>query len=350
MGLWAHKGRAFRRRRRREAAGALLGTALLGAGFLGFLGFLGACSSGGGSNGTAGGATTTSSSTATRGTDPPVTPNLDGRAYTLITPPNIDKATPAPLLIMIHGYTDGSKTSAPWTDMDTYMRISPETMSRGWLLALGHGNLDPTLNHYYWNGTDACCDLEGSNPDDVGYVLGVIADIEKTYAVDPKRIFILGHSNDGFMTNRLACDFADKFAAVISLAGETYLNQTKCEASAPIAYLQVQGDADMTVPYAGGHPEGISALPNAPGAVETTQDWAKKNGCSTADGGADMTEPQIQLMTSSTGPETTKIAYDKCQANGWAELWTIHGGPHSPPFVPQWAQYVCDWLSAHPRP
>ena len=222
-----------------------------------------------------------------------------------------------------------------------------ETMKRGWLLALGHGNLDPVLNHWFWNGTDACCDLEGANPDDVGYVLGIIADIEKTYAVDPKRIFILGHSNGGFMTNRLACDFADKFAAVISLAGETYLDQTKCAASAPIAYLQVQGDADMTVPYAGGHPEGISALPNAPGAIQTTQDWSAKNLCNPV---ADMSEPQIQLMTTSNGPDTTKIAYDKCQANGWAELWTIHLGPHSPPFTPQWASDVLDFMQAHPKP
>jgi polyhydroxybutyrate depolymerase len=291
--------------------------------------------------------TTPTTTTTTRGMDPPVMPDLNGRMYTLITPPNIDPATEAPLLIMIHGYTDASKTQAPWTDMDAYMQISPETQKRGWLLALGHGNLDPAFNHFYWNGTDACCDVNGTNPDDVGYFLGVIADIEKTYKVDSKRIFVLGHSNGGFMTNRLACDLADKFAAVISLAGETYLDQTKCAASAPIAYLQVQGDADMTVPYAGGHPEGIAALPNAPGAIQTTQDWAKKNGC---DPVADMSEPQIQLMTSSSGPDTTKIAYDKCQANGWAELWTIHLGPHSPPFVPQWAEYVCDWLSAHPRP
>ena len=106
-----------------------------------------------------------------------------------------------------------------------------------------------------------------------------IADVKKTYAVDAKRIFALGHSNGGFMVNRLACDQADKIAAVVSLAGETYHDQTKCAASAPIAYLQVQGDADMTVPYAGGHPENIAILPLAPGAVETAQDWAKKNGC-----------------------------------------------------------------------
>src|SRR5256885_7702700 len=56
------------------------------------------------------------------------------------------------------------------------------------------------------------------------------------------RIYVFGHSNGGFMANRLGCDQADKLAAVVSLAGETYANQTKCAASAPVAYLQVQGE------------------------------------------------------------------------------------------------------------
>lgn len=292
-----------------------------------------------------GGSSTTSSTG--RPSDPPVTPDLQGRAYDLIAPSGIDKTKPAPLVVMLHGYTDHGTTDAPWTDMDSYMKVSPETQKRGWLLALGHGNLDPVLNHFYWNGTDSCCDLEGAKPDDVGYLMGIIEDVKKTYAVDEKRIYAFGHSNGGFMVNRLACDQADKFAAVVSLAGETYKDQTKCAASATIAFLEVQGDADMTVPYAGGHPEGIAILPEAPGAIETTQDWAAKNNC---DPHADTSQPQIQLMTTSTGPDTTKLVYNKCEANGWAELWTIHLGPHSPPFTAEWAGDVLDFMAAHPKP
>jgi polyhydroxybutyrate depolymerase len=325
MGLVDHPAR-------RPPAFAALALAVVAAG----------CGGGGGGAGTGGGGTTTTS----RPMDVPVTPNLQGRMYDLIAPPGIDPTKPAPLLIMLHGYTDANQTMTPWTDMDTYMKISPETQKRGVLLALGHGNLDPVLNHFFWNGTDSCCDLERTNPDDVGYILGIVQDVGKKYAVDPKRLYVLGHSNGGFMANRLACDEADKLAAVISLAGETYKDQTKCAASAPIAYLQVQGDADMTISYTGGSPEGISYLPVAPGAVETTQDWATKNGC---DMHADTSEPMITLMTTSTGPDTTKIAYDKCQANGWAGLWTIHGGPHSPPFTPAWAPAVLDFFVAHPR-
>ena len=265
--------------------------ALLGAGALGMT----ACSGKGGDttgpgHGSGGAGTTgatTSSAGGAGGTgsaggrphDPVVKPDLQGRTYDLLTPPGIDKTKPAPLLIMLHGFTDAGATSTPWADMDSYMHMSPETEKRGVLLALGHGSLDPMLNKYFWNGTDACCDFDALMPDDVGYLMGIIEDVKTKYAVDPKRIFAFGHSNGGFMVNRLACDQADKFAAIVSLAGETYKNQKKCAASAPIAYLQVQGDADTTVPYGGGAPEGVAILPPAPGAVETTRDWAAKNRC-----------------------------------------------------------------------
>ncbi len=213
---------------------------------------------------------------------------------------------------------------------------------------LPHGNFDPAVNHFYWNATNACCDLDDLMPNDIGHLMAVIQDVESKYSVDMKRIFAFGHSNGGFMVNRMACDQADKIAAVVSLAGETYLDQSKCAASAPIGYLQVQGDADMTVPYGGGHPEGVATLPLAPGAIETTQDWAKKNLCSNK---ADPTEPMISLMTTSNGqPDTSKLVYDNgCQGNGETELWTIHLGPHSPPFTPSWAPAVFDWLMAHPK-
>jgi polyhydroxybutyrate depolymerase len=302
-----------------------------------------------GSTGTSNSTSSSGTGGSARGMDPPVTPNLQGRMYDLIVPPNLDPTKPAPILIMLHGFTDVAMSTTPWTDMDTYMQMSPQTKQRGILLALGHGTLDPVINKIFWNATDACCDLDPQtvHPDDVGYVMGIIQDVKKTYAIDDKRIFALGHSNGGFMVNRLACDQADKFAAVVSLAGEMYKDQSKCAASAPIAYLQVQGDADTTVPYAGGHPENVAVLPIAPGAIETTQDWAAKNNCNPK---ADTSEPQITLMTTSAGPDTTKLVYNKCEANGWAELWTIHLGSHVPPFTSSWAPDVLDWLMAHPRP
>jgi polyhydroxybutyrate depolymerase len=323
---------------------------------------LAACSSGGGNTGGAGGGTTTSGTGGTSSTtsasggaggstarppDPPVTVDLQGRAYDLKVPSGYDGSTPAPLLLELHGFTDANQTSAPWDGEEARNLFGPECEKRGVFLALPHATVDVQLNHYFWNGTDSCCDFNATGTNDIGYLMAVIEDIKSKYKIDDKRIFAFGHSNGGFMVNRMACDQADKIAGIVSLAGATYKDQTDCAASAPIAFLQVHGDADNTVPYAGGHPENVAVVPVAPGAVETTQDWAKKNRC---DAKADTSTPPFDIVADLDGAETTALKFQNCEANGATELWTMHLGPHSPNFNSTWAPKVLDFLMAHPKP
>lgn len=326
---------------------------------------LAACgtSGGGGTGGEAGstssssgGATTSSSSSSSGGgaggeagrpAEPDVTVDLGGRAYDLKVPSGYDPGTPAPLLLELHGFTDALDTDAPWDDEEAVNQFVPEADKRGMFVALPHATIDPAIAHYFWNGTDACCDLDKSGVNDVGYLLAVVEDIKVKYNIDPKQIFAFGHSNGAFMVNRLACDRASVFAGVVSLAGATYKDQTKCAAGAPIAFLQVHGDADTTVLYAGGSPLGIEYLPVAPGAIETAQDWAKKNRC---DVKADTSTPPFDIVADLDGAETTALKFQNCEANGATELWTMHLGPHSPKFNPTWAPLVLDFLMAHPKP
>ncbi|APR86777.1 Hypothetical protein A7982_12126 [Minicystis rosea] len=321
---------------------------------------LAACGSGnGGNTGGAGGQSTSSTTSAggsTGGTggenvgrppDAMVTVDLQGRAYDLKLPSGYDASKPAPLLLELHGFTDHGSTQAPWDDEENANQFAPEADKRGVILALPHSTVDPILDRYFWNATDSCCDLDKLGTNDIGYLMAVIEDIKAKYAVDEKRIFAFGHSNGGFMVNRMACDQASKIAGIVSLAGATYKDQTKCAASAPVAFLQVHGDADQTVLYAGGPPINIAGLPVAPGALETTQDWAAKNKCSAK---ADTSAAPFDIVTDLEGDETKALEYEGCEGNGAAELWTIHLGPHSPKFNASWAPKVLDFLLAHPKP
>src|SRR4051794_33973365 len=105
------------------------------------------------------------------------------------------------------------------------MKISGGTDKRGVILAIPLGSYDPTLNHWFWNATDSCCDFDSQKTNDIGYLMAMVSDIESKYTVDKKRLFVLGHSNGGFMTHRIACDQADRFAAVVSLAGAVYKDE-----------------------------------------------------------------------------------------------------------------------------
>ena len=153
--------------------------------------------------------------------------------------------------------------------------------SGGVLYVVPNGTPD-RAGDQFWNATDACCDLYHSGVDDSGYLQDVIHQAQDRYSVDPRRIFVVGHSNGGFMAYRMACDHSDTVAAIVSVAGAMYDDAKKCSAAQPVSVLQVHGTSDRTVPYPGGTIDGIKV----PGAMTTVVDWATFDGCAPAPAGA----------------------------------------------------------------
>ena len=178
------------------------------------------------------------------------------------------------------------------------------------------------------------------------YLTDLVAEIRARYAVDPKRIFLAGHSNGAFMSYRMACERADLFAGLMSLAGETWLDPSKCAPSAPVAVLQVQGTLDEVIGYDGGTVTITGAA--YPGAKVTVATWVGYNGCAAT---ADAATPTLDLESVLPGEETTVTKYTTaCHANGQVELWSIGGGAHIPTFGAAFVPALLDWLMAHPKP
>jgi polyhydroxybutyrate depolymerase len=239
---------------------------------------------------------------------------------------------PTPLIVMLHGYS-----ATAYVEEAAVYQLTDIVETKGFIYATPQGTRD-SMMHPFWNATDACCDQDGTGVDDVAYLNAVIDDLEWKYNIDKKRVFVTGHSNGGFMSHRLGCDSAARLAAIVSLAGEQWLDQTKCNPSEPLNALQVHGDADPTVPYDG--------TPYEPGAKQTVADWATKNGCdpTLADTGE-----TTDLVGTIPGAETT-IARHAC-SHGAAELWTLRGVGHVPSFShPAWGDAIVDWMFAHPKP
>lgn len=261
----------------------------------------------------------------------PPSPLVAARPYDSNIPASYDPSQPTPLLVSLHGYGETAYLQ------DAYMGLTPYSETAGFLLAMPQGTID-SMNHPFWNATDACCDLDHTNVDDVAYLNAVIDDMELRYNVDKKRVFLVGHLNGGFMSHRLACDSAPRIAAIVSLAGAQWKDVTKCKPANPVAVLQVHGDMDNEVPYGGG--------PDLPSAMETVNDWATLNGCA---GPIADTGQTLDLDQTQPGAETA-ISRASCTA-GAAELWTVHGANHVPSFrLPEWPQTFWSWLTAHPKP
>jgi polyhydroxybutyrate depolymerase len=271
---------------------------------------------------------------------PAIDPLVAARPYSVTLPAGHDASVPSPLIVVLHGYTATGELQ------DAYLGISAHADAHGTIVARPDGLVDALGNHY-WNADDACCDVFASGVDDVAYLTAVIDDATLRYGADPKRVFLVGHSNGAFMAHRLACDRADRVAGIAALAGEVWKDTSKCQPSAHVAVAQIHGDADDTVLYGGGpHVGGVSvpSLMPYPGSEATFQFWSAAGGCTgTSDGGA------LDLDAGLPGAETTVTRATGCGPGAAAELWRIAGGGHVPNVTQSFAESVYGFFAAHGR-
>jgi polyhydroxybutyrate depolymerase len=261
------------------------------------------------------------------------------RPVTVHVPASYDPSRPAPLLILLHGYT------ADGHDIDDYFGLAAEAEERGFVYATPDGTRDSDGNRF-WNATDACCNFDGRDVDDVAYLASVITEIQDELAIDPKRIAVAGHSNGGFMSHRLACERADLVAAIVSVAGVTFNDPADCAPSEPVAVAQVHGTADDTIRFGGG-----AIRRPYPGAEATARAWATHNGCEATSvplgTGIDVDE---RLADDGDAAETTVEEWAGCDAGATVQLWTIPDGGHVPALTPAFAEALMRFLEEHPRP
>lgn len=244
----------------------------------------------------------------------------------MFVPPAHDGQTELPLVVLLHGYTVNAMLQ------DAYFGMTRTARAEGFYVLLPDGTIDGDGNTHW--------DVTGVAVDDFAYLRGLIEETTSVVPVAPGSIFVVGHSNGGFMAYRLACDAADLVAGIASLAGADAL--TTCEPSRPVSVLQIHGTADTTVLYDGGT---IMAFdyPAAPVVVER---WAGRSGC-------DPTMPEVldplDLVSNLDGAETRVMAYRVGCTGAEAELWTMEGAEHIPALGSAFSPSVIGWLRAHAR-
>lgn len=257
------------------------------------------------------------------------------RPFKLFVPTTYNSSKPAPLILALPGYR--------WSGdrFEKYLKLTAVAQARGILYVHPDGTVDK-LGNQFWNATPTCCDFYGTKVNDEAYLMSIIDDVSKKYRVDPKRIYIIGHSNGGFMAHHMACTHADRIAAVVSFAGVTFPDPAACRPIAPISVLEIWGTADDSLSSNGG----LNLHNLEPGPKQTIASWAGLDQCSKSM----VTLPQkLDLESQLKGKETTVGQYRGCAAKTAVELWTIVGGHHLPSLSPTFAATVVDFLLAHPK-
>jgi len=249
-----------------------------------------------------------------------------------ILPTGYDEDVPAPLLIDLHGYTGTSLSQAQ------YAKMIFAAQKRGVIYVAADG-LPDSYGNQFWNASNACCNFDNNPVDDVEFIQSLIDEISSKASVDPKRIYLFGHSNGHFMTYKFACSRPETVAAIAGLAGAMDSDSDSCRATSPVSVLHVHGTSDMTIEYSGASIFGNFYT----GATETVRRWAEIDKCSLTP----RTAPAFDLITSMQGSETTPTIYSCPSAS--VELWSIENGTHLPDLDTSFGEKVIDWLLAHPK-
>jgi polyhydroxybutyrate depolymerase len=264
------------------------------------------------------------------------TVRIGGHQVTVHVPDSYDRARAAPLVVALHGYTSDGP------ELESYLRLTPESDRRGFVYAYPDGSADDR-GERFWNATDACCAFSSPEPDDSRYLSELIATLRGSYRIDPARVYLIGHSNGGFMAFRMACEHAGQVTAIVSLNGASWNDAARCEPSEPVGVLAVHGSADQTIAVDGGVINGVAY----PSAATTVTQWLGYNRCA----GTGRDAPARDLITDLPGAETSVRAYTRDCAGGSAvQAWTMNGGTHVPHLGPAFAPAVTDFLLSQVKP
>jgi polyhydroxybutyrate depolymerase len=223
------------------------------------------------------------------------------RTFHVRLPSSFDNEQPTPLVLSFHGRAvnaalqeAGSGFTATG-DAEGFIVVYPEGLGA-----------QPS-----WNAGACCGESMQENVDDVGFVDAMLDRLESELCIDTARVYANGLSAGGYMSYALACERADRFAAVASVAGMTAV--FPCSPARPIPVLHFHGTDDAIVPYE--PTSGFSAM----SVDNQINAWAERNGCAGP--------PSVFLNEEDVLCER----YDSCNDGAEVALCTIDGGGHQWP-------------------
>lgn len=221
------------------------------------------------------------------------------RTYKLHVPAGYDGTKLAPVVLAFHGFGQNGRQILD----DTHLGGLAD--QRGFIVIAP----DATGTPARWNSGKSA-----GEPNDVEFARNLLATISATFCVDPDRAFATGFDTGGGMSRVLACDLADRIAAIGTVASTS----VQCIANVPM--IAFHGTADPLIPFDGGPIAAQAGGGTVPPVRRSASEWSRALGC---DGLPTISRPAVSVELST---------FLRCQlGDGDVLLYTLLGGGHTWP-------------------
>lgn len=183
----------------------------------------------------------------------------------------------------------------------------------------------PNSRRGNWNdGRDMADD------DDLGFFDAMLAWSVTEHGHDPHRVWSVGISNGGFLSERLACERSESLAGIASVVA-TRAEDLACAPARPVPHLWLPGTEDPLVPYEGGVVAGDRG--RSLGVAALVDEWAALHGCDDP--------PTVRDWPDREDDGTTVHEEVRCGPEAELRLLEIRGGGHTWPGA---SQYLPKWI------
>lgn len=200
--------------------------------------------------------------------------NFEGRSLIVFVPSHLPAPGARALVVVLHGGL-GNAQRIETAQSESGLNMDMVAEKAGFIVAYLNGTpatrrLAPDM--LGWNAGGGCCGLPAEiNVDDVRYIQDSVDHLIAQFGIDKNRVYGMGHSNGGMMTQRVMCE-SGLYAAALSVSGPLNLDHPNCSASRGKRILAIHGEEDANVPIAGGQgSQGISR------AVYTSEDQTRQS-------------------------------------------------------------------------
>lgn len=257
------------------------------------------------------------------------------REYRIHVPKSYSSPRAAPLFVFLHGgggdSVQGSKMGlTPIADKHGFIVVYPSAVNKNWN-----------------DGRELQKRSERDRKiDDVAFIAAVVNRVKKDHSIDSDSVFCAGISNGGFMTQRMAIEKPQLFAAAgifVASMGKTL--KEKFDPKLPMSMVFINGTEDPLVPYGGGEVQ-VDLFPKLTrlrgksvesrgicvATEEVVEMWVERNGITS--------EPTVTDLPNKSTSDDSQVEFRlwKGGKHGTAvALYKVIGGGHT---VPGGMQYL----------